>query len=87
MGVALGDLNRDGVPELLLATGPDLPVLARRRAAPFNWIDVRARLTLDQETTTTGLFLVPWSPGALGHGPRRRSPTSGSPRATTRASR
>lgn len=62
MGVALGDLNRDGVPELLLATGPDLPVLARRRAAPFNWIDVRARLTLDQETTTTGTFLVPWSP-------------------------
>ncbi len=62
MGVALADLNRDGLPELLLATGPDIPVLARRRAAPFNWVDVRARLTLDQETTTTGTFLVPWSP-------------------------
>jgi hypothetical protein len=62
MGVALADLNRDGVPELLLATGPDLPVLARRRAAPFHWIDVQAQLTLDRETTTSGNFLVPWSP-------------------------
>jgi len=62
MGVALADLNRDGTPEMLLATGPDLPVLARRRAAPFHWVDVFARLTLDRETTTTGTFLVPWSP-------------------------
>jgi hypothetical protein len=62
MGVALADLNRDGAPEMLLATGPDLPVLTRRRAAPFHWIDVQDRLTLDRETTTSGSFLVPWSP-------------------------
>lgn len=62
MGVAIADLNRDGSPELFLATGPDLPLLARRREAPSYWLDVQHVLTLDRETTTTGTFLVPWSP-------------------------
>lgn len=62
MGVAVADLNRDGVSEMMLATGPELPVLARRREAPRNWIDVQTQLTLTREVGTTGSFLVPWSP-------------------------
>lgn len=62
MGVALGDLDGNGTPEIVLATGPTIPVLARRTAAPFNWIDVRGSIGLDRETSTSGDFLVPWSP-------------------------
>ncbi|MEZ4391739.1 MAG: VCBS repeat-containing protein [Polyangiales bacterium] len=62
MGVAMADLNRDGVSELMLATGPELPVLARRREAPLNWIDVQTQLNLTREVSTSGSFLVPWSP-------------------------
>lgn len=62
MGVAIGDLDRDGAQELVLSTGPMIRVLARRSAAPFNWNDVGSRLGIDRATTTTGNFLVPWSP-------------------------
>lgn len=62
MGVAMADLNGDGVSEIFLSTGPDLPLLARRRAAPLNWVDVQEQLGLAREVTTTGSFLVPWSP-------------------------
>lgn len=62
MGFALGDVDGDGGVEVLLATGPFLPLLARRRAPPFNWIDVHQRLGLDQESTTSGSYVVPWTP-------------------------
>jgi hypothetical protein len=62
MGVALGDLDRDGQQELVLSTAPLLRVLARSAVAPFNWNDVYGRLGVARATTTTGNFLVPWSP-------------------------
>ena len=62
MGVALGDIDGNGSQELILSTGPTLRVLARRSATPRNWNDVHSRLGLDRATTTTGNFLIPWSP-------------------------
>ena len=62
MGVALGDIDRNGSPEFILAAGWPLRVLSRRRAAPSNWNDIYSRLGIDRATTTTGNFLVPWSP-------------------------
>jgi hypothetical protein len=87
MGVALGDLNRDGVPELLLATGPDLPVLARRRAAPFQ-LDRRARAAhaRSRDHHHRDRFSCP-GPRCSGTWTTTAPPTSGSPPATTRASR
>ncbi len=62
MGVALGDINGDGSPELVLATGPSLNVLTRNPRPPHDWIDIERQLGMDRSTTTTGNFLVPWSP-------------------------
>lgn len=62
MGVALGDLDRDGRMEFALATAPTMRVLSQRSVAPFHWLDVASRLSIDRRATTSGSFLVPWSP-------------------------
>ncbi len=55
MGLAAGDLDYDGRFDLVLPIGPQVETL--------RWVNgVRACRALERGATTTGTFLVPWSP-------------------------
>ncbi len=60
MGYTLGDLDRDGVQELVL--GDRVPLTVIGHDPEFGWRSLRKELNLARELTSTGQFLVPWSP-------------------------
>ncbi len=60
MGVALGDLDGDGSPEMYLALTNDDMVLSRQPTG--SWLDVRPSLGILEPVTSTGQSVIHWSP-------------------------
>ncbi len=60
MGVALGDLDLDGVPEMFLASGTPNGLLVRQDDG--RWLDALWNFGLATATTNNHQPLIPWSP-------------------------